>query len=265
MTREEWLMEACFAIQGWMQEATGAEQPYVFVSVGFTGIGGRCQLDKVLGSCWVAEYELDSKPHVFISPVVAGKPYADYGVLHVLTHELCHAAARTNDHSRGFKMFAQAIGLCAPWRTTPTVTAELRSRFYGLADRLGEWTHEPLKAGSVPRKRGELLVGNAAGYEARIVIPTENREGKPLSAIFVNDILLEAAELFGGYTCWQASGGYVMADGRLAKEKVYAIDLAVARNASTKTQLEALALKIKLQGDQESVYLRLPGGRVEFV
>lgn len=264
-SRERWLRRAAQAMQAWLAQTTGNLQPDVYVSVGFAGMGGKCQLDRMLGGCWLAEYKHGGKPHIFISPIVSGEPAAQHGVLHVLLHELCHAAANDSSHGAAFKAVAKAVGLIGPWRVTYMGEA-LHARVKTLAMLLGHWPHEAIKLRPPAlRPKAEVLAGDKLGHEARIVIPSETKAGNPLPEHFVADILLEIAELFGGYTEWCANGGYIMANGKLKTEAVHVVDIAAAHNKTTKEHLEALAADIKAQGEQETVYLRLPGGRVELI
>lgn len=262
-TREKWLQKAAHEMGEWIGEATDIVVPDVYVSVGF-GTGSKCQLDKVLGACWKAEYSADGKPQVFVSPLLYSEPWAKDGVLAVLLHELCHAAVGVEaKHGLPFRRVAEAIGLLPPWRST-NVSEGLAERLKGLAESLGKFPHAPMTLPEqAKRKTATVLLGVPAGREARIVIPSEKANGEPLGAAFVLDVLMEAAQLFGGYTAFVASGGFIAANGEVKTEAVCVLD--VATDNKMREALESLALHIKLVGEQESVYLRLPDGKVELI
>lgn len=264
ISREKWLMRAATAMRAWF-ETEGFELPDVHVSVGFTG--SACQLDRVLGACWQAQYSKDGKNHIFISPVVDDVPWGPHGVLGVLLHELCHAASGKPGHGKDFSSIAKRMGLCPPWRVTPSMTQERQLEVEMLATRLGQWNHAPLDVKSVPKRKrtAVLLAGTAIGKEARIIVPSETKDGRPLADHVVFDILQEVAKLFGGFTAWAGMGGYVMADGEVKQEKVTIVDMAVKNDKSTREQLEAIATGLKVAGEQETVYLRLPDGKVELI
>lgn len=266
MTREDWLQRASAVMQGWIADSTGLAQPSVHVSVGFAK-GSKCKLERMLGACFRAEYSVDGNPHVFISPIIAGEPAGEQGVLATLLHELVHAAVGVEKgHKAAFSLVAKAVGLQRPWRATKA-GPELQRKLEALALQLGPWEHQQLLLPEREAKQrvARVTLGDRLGAEARIVIPTEDKDGKALGAEFISEFLHEAAELFGGYSAWCASGGWVNPDGKLMEELVEIVDIATAKGAEAQGKLEALAERIREAGNQWTVYLRLPSGVVELI
>lgn len=263
MTREEWLQNAVKEEQHWLAAVTNDEQPDIHVSIGFTG--SKCRLDKVLGSCWRAEYSMDGKPHIFISPVNAEAVDAPQGILATLLHELVHAYVGVKGHGKPFIKVAQAVGLEKPWTAT-RASNTLQTKLSDLALQLGEFQHSPIKIDTTKQQRvTEIMLGTPLGGEARIVIPSEDEYGDPVPSDFLQHTIKEAAELFGGYTAFKAQGGYIGATGALHEELVTVLDIGMKNNRENKEKLEHFADEIRLLGRQDSVYLRLPSGKVELI
>lgn len=266
-TREAWLQRAAGQMQDWLRQATGKLQPSVHVSMGFPA-ASQCRLDKVLGGCFSAEFSIDGNPHIFISPIMAGDPAASQGVLATLLHELIHAMLGSGKgHGKEFQRVAATVGLQPPWKAT-TAGEQLLLRLRALADSLGAWEHSAIKLPEKKKRKSkasELLLGDSLGKEARIIIPSEDKDGNRLGASVLAKILDEAAKLFGGYTTWIANGGWIAPNGKLVQEAVNVIDIAAPADPASKLKLEKLAEQILADADQWSVYLRLPDGRVESI
>ncbi|MBX6421758.1 MAG: hypothetical protein IRZ06_12240 [Nevskia sp.] len=99
--------------------------------------------------------------------------------------------------------------------------------------------------------------------EAMIVIPKTDNSGRPLDAL-IDSALAAACDQFGGATAVPAEGIWRSpTNGRVYREPV--IQLMIAVDDTAIPALRSLAAIIAREGEQESVYLRLPSGDVEFV
>lgn len=104
--------------------------------------------------------------------------------------------------------------------------------------------------------------------EARLIVPTADNEGNRLDDL-ATELEARLTETFGGFTRLFGIGGYRDKNGATIKEPVWVYDVAVPFNVATAVEtldaLYRLARLILEKGKQQSVYLRLPDGRVEFV
>lgn len=113
----------------------------VFVSVGWPG--GRGKKDTVIGQCW---YNSEGRNQLFLSPVLGTAEE----VLHVLLHEMIHAACGPEVGHRGeFVALCKRVGLVKPWTAT-TPGDELRVGLEEVAAELGPYPHEKLRP--LPKK-----------------------------------------------------------------------------------------------------------------
>lgn len=148
-TRESWLLAASAELSTYVAQRTGLVVPPHCVSVGFPrGPRGR---RKANGQCFPTDLAADGKFHIFVSPELD----AESGVLHVLLHELLHAAVGTKEgHKGAFVKAAGACGLQKPWSAT-TPNAELTSRLNELFSVCGYYPHGLLAAPN--RRNGSRL------------------------------------------------------------------------------------------------------------
>lgn len=121
--------------------AAGHEVPDVRVSVGWPG--GRGNKQHVIGQCWAASAVADGKPAIFVSPVL-DDPVA---ILVTLVHEMVHATG-IHGHRSPFAKVGAAVGLTAPWKSTPA-SEPLTERLTKLAAKLGAFDHGKVSGGSM--------------------------------------------------------------------------------------------------------------------
>lgn len=99
--------------------------------------------------------------------------------------------------------------------------------------------------------------------EARLILPWQCCDAARHTLVL--DVEERLRHLFGSYTRFHAAGSYVMRDGKPMTEQVLVYDIAVTNISATYQQLREIAEHIRVAAEQESVYLRLPNGQVEFV
>lgn len=149
-TREAWLEAAVTSLNGPVFAEAGVDCAAVRVrpSVGFPR-GSR----KAIGQCWDGSLSADTRPHLFISPVLADP----VEVLATLAHELTHAVVGTEHKHKGpFGKVARAIGL--EGKLTATVAGDaLRAKLKAIAEELGDYPHAALVPNDKARKPGSRL------------------------------------------------------------------------------------------------------------
>lgn len=125
MTREEWLMELAEKLAPRFA-AEGFPLPKYRVSVGFPR-GSR----NAIGQCWTPKVSADAVTEIFISPEL---DQAD--VVHVLVHELTHAAVGIPaGHAGDFTKMIRKLGL--EGKPTSTVAGPETKWAYDAADTMG--------------------------------------------------------------------------------------------------------------------------------
>jgi hypothetical protein len=100
--------------------------------------------------------------------------------------------------------------------------------------------------------------------EARIILPTFQRDDMPVGANIPTMLEEKLIDVFGGYTVTVGHGGYRMADGSIKQEPVRVYDVACGEWDNSET-LEPMAKWLCKAANQECVYLRLPSGQIKFV
>lgn len=101
--------------------------------------------------------------------------------------------------------------------------------------------------------------------EFRIAFAQCDGGGKPRPEI-ADALGKRLAAVYGGFTRFDARGGYIMADGTLAAESVYVFDIATAADAESVAQFaEMAAAEIRRAMAQESVYFRNIDGGVRIL
>lgn len=247
ITETRWLNRAARHLNRWLEAEGVLPAHHVAVHWGFCG----GQAHEELGGCWAADISSDGRPQIFVAPIHENDPIA---VLATLLHELIHASGPMS-HGPRFKHIAQKLGFLAPWTQTP-IGPLLRERLERLVKRLGP-------APSFARLRVPKPRLPAWSREARLILPSETQHSARVPRAQITAIEKEIASEYGGYTETKGKGGYVMASGELKREAVVVLDIAMKQRGAAK--LERLAHKIAVELDQESVYVRLPSGKVEFV
>ena len=101
--------------------------------------------------------------------------------------------------------------------------------------------------------------------EARIIIPQKDNDGNELTDIR-EQLALKLATKFGGFTKFVAEGCWIHKNGKLINEPVDVFEVAAdALNEDTAVDFFDIAKWAKEVAQQEVMYLRLPGGKVNFV
>jgi hypothetical protein len=144
-TREEWLNEAAVTLNKMIGEKTDLKPAKkVLVSAGWPrrDRGGR-----VIGQCFMGKASMGTN-HVFISPTLSDP----VTVLHVLLHELVHAADDCQSQHKGpFTKAIRALGLIG--KPTATVAGpDLTPVLKALSKDLGLYPHSVLVTGTGPDK-----------------------------------------------------------------------------------------------------------------
>lgn len=100
--------------------------------------------------------------------------------------------------------------------------------------------------------------------EARLILPTHDNAGLPLTAAHTA-LRDELCDLFGGFTLQDKTGGFKSSTGRVVVEPVTDYTIAMEPSAVNADTLRAIAKRYAWLCRQESVYVCLPTGDVEFV
>lgn len=136
-TREEWLNAAAVRLNAMIAEKTEmTPAKRVLVSCGWPR---RERGGKVLGTCTPKKFG-SGVQHIFITPRLSKAS----DVLHVLLHELVHAADDcASQHGRPFAKAVKALGL--EGKPTATVPGKaLRAELAALAKDLGPYPHKQI-------------------------------------------------------------------------------------------------------------------------
>jgi hypothetical protein len=101
--------------------------------------------------------------------------------------------------------------------------------------------------------------------EARIILPNVGNDGAPLGAL-QEALAGDLVDAFGGVTMLDTRGRWRSEDtGTLYCEHGQAFDVACPDNEATRIKLRTIAHIYADKANQETVYLRLPNGAVEFL
>lgn len=143
MNREAWLQAAIEDLRP-LFKGHGYDLGQVHVSVGWPSSGGLGTRKRTIGQCWCGTTSEDGKPHVFISPLLAGDPKDPMGALATLVHELVHVVVGTEaKHGPKFAKCAHKLGL--EGKPTSTSAGEgLIGRLVQLVEKLGPFPHAKL-------------------------------------------------------------------------------------------------------------------------
>lgn len=299
--REEWLGKAALLmrprLQRLMQQPT--ELPNIRISAGF-GYGSQDYKapDVLLGETNFPDTVDDGIAEVFISPVFRNVAAPCPSILSTVLHELLHAYCGILGHNIDFIDLSQRLGFVGNVQQAGYCNPQLSEWLAEIAALLGPWPgsrimvdhpdysfsepvdEEPVRANSAihvgsfiadPNEAIEALakvVNEPATavpdlYEARLVLATFQQNGKPIGEPTLGFFEDETARLFGGFTKTIGRGAYIMASGKVKKESIRVLD--VAMSLTDGGRIEQLAREFKTAGNQESVYLRCPNGTVLFL
>lgn len=155
--RESYLVKAVSLMTG-LFISKGYVVPNLRVSCGWPNSGGTRAKKRVLGQAWSTESASDGVIQIFISPYLSD-PVAEYGVLAVLLHELCHAVVGNEEkHNKVFGKCARAVGLTGKM-TSPVPSEELQPTIEGWAKSLGTYPNGSLDLTKSPtKKQGTRMV-----------------------------------------------------------------------------------------------------------
>jgi hypothetical protein len=155
-TREQWLISAADLLRA--EVFVDHEIPPFRVSVGWPG--GSGPKSSTIGQCWNTGASEDGVPQVFVSPVVKSR----IETLRVLVHEMIHVFDDCkNGHRKTFLQLFRKVGMVGK-ATECEAGEELLEKLTGIAERLGDYPHEPIKRGQrgaegpAPQKNRQLLV-----------------------------------------------------------------------------------------------------------
>jgi hypothetical protein len=140
-TREAWLAAALVAVRARFAACGHPCAARIRVSLGFAA--GSRKPSRIDGNVHWAESSADQTHEMFVSPMLADP----VEVIVTIVHEVCHVAAGMEcGHGVPFQRVAAALGLKAPWRSTPA-DLELLAWSRELAEQLGPYDHAKLIPG----------------------------------------------------------------------------------------------------------------------
>jgi hypothetical protein len=152
-TREGWLKAAAESLTSTLHAAGVKMPPHWAVSVGFPKrahkVGGA------IGECWDKEVSAGNVYEMFISPTLS-EPVE---VLHVLLHEMIHAAVGLEcKHAGLFIKTARKVGLAGkPTATYAKPGTDLHTALESLGKELGHYPHYAMTLGRKPTPKQWFL------------------------------------------------------------------------------------------------------------
>src|SRR5688572_26954543 len=137
--REDWLEAAMVPITK-LFESKSYKVPPLRVSCGWPSHRGTSEKKRCLGQAWASEAASDGVIQIFVTPWLQDLT-AEYGVLAVLVHEVCHAVVgNAEGHNKVFGKCARAVGL--EGKLTSTIAGELLiAEFKHWIVELGDYPH----------------------------------------------------------------------------------------------------------------------------
>ena len=101
-------------------------------------------------------------------------------------------------------------------------------------------------------------------YEASIILPVRDNSGNAL-AVLLERLEEQLTLLYGGVTIHSAKGRYMCDNGNMVSEPVHIVTVAIPNGDLAENTLRQFAARFARDAGQETVYLRLPDGHVEFI
>lgn len=184
-TREQWL-EAAVELLRPIFKGKNREIPPVKVSTGWPSRGGLAKNKRTLGQCWERTASEDEKTaQIFVSPLLLEDGTA-WGVLSVLTHEVCHAVAGPQQaHGKLFRTIGKDVGLTGK-PAHMVADDDLLARFQQWVESdLGPYPHQKINpALSGIKKQGTRLIKCVCecGYVCRTTKKWIDEVGAPICA-----------------------------------------------------------------------------------
>ena len=99
--------------------------------------------------------------------------------------------------------------------------------------------------------------------ETKIILPSKTKDDQPIAQEYIDRLLINVSQTFGGFTLQTGVGGWILQDGKLQKEEVWIVTISGKRSAVTK-YIKSLALTVKSDLAQEAVYIAIEN-KVQFV
>lgn len=100
--------------------------------------------------------------------------------------------------------------------------------------------------------------------ESVLKIPTHDNDGNALDSI-LESVLHDVCSQFGGFSLRQVIGGWINEQGKLYRETVNDVVIAMVDNADNDRKLLELAARVKIEAMQEAVYVKLASGTVKII
>jgi len=166
-TREQFLNAALSAVKVRFADAGYPVTAPIRLSIG-QPIGTRGKNSKnAIAQVWPSAASADGTHEMFFSPRVADPAQTIVSIV----HEVAHVAAGLGaGHGKGFAKVAKAVGLLAPWTSTPP-SAELSEWIAAILPSLPAFKHAALDLSQSPNKKQKtrmiLLKCDDCGWSCR--------------------------------------------------------------------------------------------------
>ncbi len=100
--------------------------------------------------------------------------------------------------------------------------------------------------------------------QAYLMAPVKTNDGMPLIALH-GDLYNLLSETFGGFTVMLACGVGTLRSGERRGDEIAVYAIAMEPSSANSNKLREIARYIRQEADQESVYIVLADGQVEFI
>lgn len=95
--------------------------------------------------------------------------------------------------------------------------------------------------------------------KVEIIIPKQNNNGESLEPV-ISQVKMNLCQLFGGFTAFQAEGGWISDEGKLYQEPVTVLVSAVAEDKADEAKLIiSIARNVMELTDQLAVFVSING------
>lgn len=99
--------------------------------------------------------------------------------------------------------------------------------------------------------------------ETKIILPSKDKQDQPIAQEYIDRLLINVAETFGGFTLQTGKGGWILKDGTLQKEEILIVTISGQKSKVIK-YIKSLALTVKSDLRQEAVYIAIEN-KVQFI
>lgn len=185
--REQWLAH-CTRLLAPVFQKTGKPIPQnVRSTCGFPSRAALARKGTRIGECWDARASAGNHFEIFVSPLIAEPLEAAA----ILAHELVHAAVGLEaKHGAKFRKCAMGVGLEGKMKAT-VPGATFKHWFASVADELGPYPHQELRASSAPKKQTTRMLkvfcpecqAEEAPYIVRMSATTIAEKGTPICPV----------------------------------------------------------------------------------